>query len=380
MRITLVSLSLELGGAERVLVHLAKGLLQRGHSVSVITFAGEDTDFYQLPAGIDRVALDSPQKSLPLLPSVHRNIGRLIRLRRTTARLIKLRQVIQKIQPDIIIAFTAPINILTVLVLFNTNYPIIGSEHNSPIDTPCSQPWESLRQNNYQHLQKLVSVSHGIDDELSWLAQTKRTVIYNPFLPIEKSLDPPNYPTGVLANKKLIVAMGRLAPQKGFDLLLRAFQQVKDDFPDWQLLILGDGNLRSELEQLREDLKLSASVVFAGNISHPFPLLQNAELFVLSSRTEGFPMAVGEALACGLPVIATDCCGGVRELIRDGIDGVLVANQDITALATAMKHLMSDEKARNRLASRTVEVVERFSLDKVLDCWETLIAEVLQQH
>jgi GalNAc-alpha-(1->4)-GalNAc-alpha-(1->3)-diNAcBac-PP-undecaprenol alpha-1,4-N-acetyl-D-galactosaminyltransferase len=370
MKITLVILNLELGGAERVLVLLAQGLLQRGHSVSVITFAGDDTDFYSLSPGIDRVALNSYQKSLPLVQRILPTIKRIIRLRR----------VVKEIQPDIIISFMAPVNILTVLALSNTNYPIIGSEHVSPTKIPCSQPWESLRKITYQRLQKLVSVSHGIDDELSWLDRDQRTVIHNPFLPISKNLDLLIYPTGVRSNKKLIMAMGRLFPQKGFDLLLRAFQQIKDDFPDWQLVILGDGILLSELEQLHENLKLSESVIFAGNISDPFPLLQSAELFVLSSWTEGFPMAVGEALACGLPVIATNCCGGVRELIRDGIDGVLVANQDVTALSTAMKHLMSDEKERNRLASRTVEVVERFSLDKALDCWETLVAEVLQQR
>jgi GalNAc-alpha-(1->4)-GalNAc-alpha-(1->3)-diNAcBac-PP-undecaprenol alpha-1,4-N-acetyl-D-galactosaminyltransferase len=367
MKITLVILNLELGGAERVLVLLAQGLLQRGHAVSVITFAGDDTDFYSLPPGIDRVALNSYQKSLPLIQRIHPTITRLIGLRRA----------IKEIQPDIIICFMAPVNILTVLALFNTKYPIVGSEHTSPTIIPCSQPWESFRQATYRRLKKLVSVSHGIDDELSWLNRDKRTVIHNPFLPISKSLDLLTYPTGVRSNKKLIVAMGRLAPEKGFDLLLRAFKRIKDDFPDWQLLILGDGKLRNELEQLSENLELSESVVFVGNINNPFPLLQSAELFVLSSRTEGFPMAAGEALACGLPVIATDCSHGVRELIRDGIDGVLVPNQDITALATAMKHLMSDEKERNRLASRTVEVVERFSLDKALDCWETLIAEVL---
>jgi glycosyltransferase involved in cell wall biosynthesis len=370
MQITLIIPGLTSGGAERVLVMLAQGFLQRGHTVTVITLSGKDTDFYLLPSGSKRVALNLKQQSVTLLHGIWNTI----------VRLICLRQAVRETQPDIVISFMASMNIFTGLALFNVNYPVIGTEHCSPKKFPCGQPWEMFRRPIYRHLRKLVSVSQGVDDELNWLPKVKKAVIYNPFIPNSQVQVQLRYPNGVNPDKKWVTAMGRLIPEKGFDLLLTAFEKIKDQHPDWQLLILGEGELRDELEKLREDLGLSEQVVFTGVISNPFALLQSSKLFVLSSQTEGFPMSLGEALACGLPAIATNCSSGIQELIRNDIDGIVVPNQDVAALADAMTRLMSDEVERNRLASRAPEVLERFSLDKVLDQWETLIDEILQEQ
>jgi GalNAc-alpha-(1->4)-GalNAc-alpha-(1->3)-diNAcBac-PP-undecaprenol alpha-1,4-N-acetyl-D-galactosaminyltransferase len=369
MQITLIIPGLTSGGAERVMVLLAKGFLQRGHTVTVITLSSHDTDFYPLPLAIERVALNLRQKSPTLLHG----------LLNTFVRLIRLRQAVRKTQPDIVISFMAPMNIFTGLALFQTTYPVIGTVHSSAKIFPCSQPWELFRHPTYRGLQRIVSVSQGVDSEMTWLPKAKRTVIYNPFLPPKNFQDKIHYPNGVNPDKKWIITMGRLIPEKGFDLMLTAFQTIADRYPDWQLLILGEGKLRHDLEILREHLGLSESVVFTGAISDPFPFLKHSQLFVSSSRTEGFPMALGEALACGLPAIATNCSSGIQELMRDGIDGIVVPNQDVAELAAAMDRLMSDEVERNRLASRAPEVLERFSLDKVLDEWETLIDEILKE-
>ncbi|MDF5707613.1 MAG: glycosyltransferase family 4 protein [Nostoc sp. S4] len=370
MQLTLIIPGLTSGGAERVLVLLAQGFLQRGHTVTVITLSSKDTDFYSLPPTIERVALNLQQKSATLLHGIGNTIVRMIRLR----------QAVRETQPDIVISFMASMNIFAGLALFKTNYPLIGTEHCSPKMFPCGQSWEMFRRPTYRHLRRLVSVSQGVDDELTWLLKAKRTVIYNPFLPPQNFPDQIHYPNGVNPDKKWIMSMGRLIFEKRFDLMLTAFQKIADRYPDWQLLVLGEGELRDELENLREHLGLSEQVVFTGAISDPFPLLQHSKLFVLSSQTEGFPMSLGEALAFGLPAIATNCSSGIRELMRDGIDGIIVPNQDIAALTVAMDRLMSDEVERNRLASRAPEVLERFGLDKVLDQWEILIDEILKEQ
>lgn len=369
MHITLVVPGLTSGGAERVLVLLAQGFLQRGHAVTVVTVSGEDTDFYILPVGIARVALNLRQKS-PTLPDKVLN---------TMTRLIQLRLAIKKIQPDVVISFMAPMNIFTSIALLQTKYLKIGTEHISPNLCPCEYPWELLRHFAYRRLKKVASVSQAVNQELDCLPEEQKVVIYNPFLPIPETVDHPQLPPDVDPTKKWIVSMGRLTHQKGFDLLLKAFRVVANQHPDWQLLILGEGELRQDLENLRNHLKLSKQVVFTGAISPPFSILERSDLFVMSSRFEGFPMAHGEALVCGLPVIATNC-SGVEELIRDGIDGILVPNEDATALAAAMDRLMSNEVERKSFASHAPEVLERFGLNRVLDAWESLFDEMLKKY
>ena len=178
--------------------------------------------------------------------------------------------------------------------------------------------------------------------------------------------------------------MGRLSHAKGFDLLIEAFARIAADFPQWKLVILGDGELRTELEQQVSARGLNERVLFAGAVSEPGAFLRRARLFVMASRFEGFPLAHGEALACGLPVIATDCpsrpanngerlAGGVRELIRRSVDGVLVPCEDPSALARAMADLMADRLRREVLANHAPEVLSRFSPDRIFDDWDRLL-------
>jgi GalNAc-alpha-(1->4)-GalNAc-alpha-(1->3)-diNAcBac-PP-undecaprenol alpha-1,4-N-acetyl-D-galactosaminyltransferase len=132
------------------------------------------------------------------------------------------------------------------------------------------------------------------------------------------------------------------------------------------------------LSKMRDDLGLSGQVIFTGALNNPFAVLKQAKIFVMASRNEGFPMAHGEALACGLPVVCTNCPSGPSEMVRPGIDGILIPNQDIEALAAAMASLMSDQTQRQKLASKAPEVLERLSLDAIVSEWETLMNKLLE--
>jgi GalNAc-alpha-(1->4)-GalNAc-alpha-(1->3)-diNAcBac-PP-undecaprenol alpha-1,4-N-acetyl-D-galactosaminyltransferase len=341
---------------------LTRGFLRKGHNVTVITVYGEDSDFYALPKGAHRIALGIEGNSATVIHGLANNLQRLRILRRA----------IKSTRPDVVISHIHRTNIMTILAVGKTPLPVFVVEHNDPGMNPAGKIWETLRRRTYPRARKLVSVSHGVDKQFSWLPAEQRTVIHNPLELLDEPA--PNESTNE-TNPRVswITAMGRLTAQKGFDLLLQAFAKASPHYPNWRLMIIGEGELRGQLEQLSEKLGLAKAVSFAGLLANPLPALRNSKLFAMASRFEGFPYAALEAMACGLPVIYTDCPSGPREIIRDGVDGLLVPNGDVAALAAAMERLMSDDAERDRLAARSPEVLERFGTDKIIAQWEELL-------
>jgi glycosyltransferase involved in cell wall biosynthesis len=205
-----------------------------------------------------------------------------------------------------------------------------------------------------------------------WLLSDRVRMIPNPVVPPPASIGDA-VRNRVPSDTRMMVAMGRLERQKGFDLLLAAFSLVADDHPEWRLVILGEGPERAALEQAIRERGLADRVMLPGVSKTPEDWLRACDLFVLSSRYEGFPNALGEAMACGLPVVSFDCPVGPGEIISHGEDGLLVPAGDVSALAAAMRRLIDDPAEAARMAGRAARVVERFGEEAVAARWEELL-------
>ncbi len=179
--------------------------------------------------------------------------------------------------------------------------------------------------------------------------------------------------------ERLVVSMGRLAKLKGFDSLIRAFAEVSKEI-DCHLLIIGEGEERESLQKLIEERQLGKRVRLVGYQENPWWLMAQADVFVLASRIEGLPNAVAEALALGLPVVATDCSSGVREYLANGQYGVLVKPDDERALAAELKRVLVDEKLRQSLSAKALERAKAFDLPAIVAKYESALAFALGQQ
>ena len=174
-----------------------------------------------------------------------------------------------------------------------------------------------------------------------------------------------------------LIAVGRLEDQKGFDLLLRAYSKIVDQFPDWSLTIRGDGQKRGDIERLRDELDLQDKVRLPGITDIPGAWVDEGEIFVLSSRYESFGNVLTEAMVAGLPIVSFDCPFGPGEIITDGIDGILVPPEDPDALAEAMVTVMGNTGLRQRLGQAAQRNVRRFERGRIMRHWDELVADLV---
>jgi GalNAc-alpha-(1->4)-GalNAc-alpha-(1->3)-diNAcBac-PP-undecaprenol alpha-1,4-N-acetyl-D-galactosaminyltransferase len=362
MKITLVTASLQCGGAERVVSLLAQGFVDRGHIVHVISLSHASTDFYTMPPGVPVTSLDVLGASRNPLHALHANLDRFF----------KLRAAILQTQPDRIITHLSQTNILSILAMIGSGIPVYVTEHCDAKRSAVHNIWEKLRRWVYPWATQVVSVSEGVDRGFRYLSPQKRAVLYNPVVPQRSQGDLPHIP-GADPDRPWVVTMGRLRAQKGYDLLIPAFAKLADRYPDWQLIIMGEGCDRESLEAIRNGLGLRDRVLMPGTVRNTSAVLQQAEFFVMASRFEGFPMAHCEAMSSGLPIVSTDCESGPREIIRQNVDGLLVETGNVDAIAAGMETLMSNHMLRKQLAKRAPEILDRFGMDQIISQWETLM-------
>lgn len=351
-------------GAERVLSVLANAWAARGWDIVVFTMDAPDaTSFYPLAPSVQLRHLNLLKSSDSLTSALTNNLTRI----RT------LRSALAEARPDVLISFIDMSNIVALLASRGLGLPIIISERTDPSRRSIGRLWHTLRKLIYPFADGLVFQSQAVADWFPSRISQRGMVIPNP---VPAPPAPQESPQPVKQGPCL-VSMGRLVPVKGFDLLIEAFATIHAQVPQWSLDMWGAGPELEDLQQKARNLGIANRVRFRGVTQRPLDALRQADLFVMSSHAEGFPNALVEAMACGLPVISTRFGGAVEDIIQDGTNGILVPSGDRSALAEAMLRLMLDPAARTRLGREATRVIQRFSTERVLALWDESIRRVM---
>jgi len=394
--IVLVISHLGPGGAQRVVANAVEVLAGRGLDVHLLVFT-ERADAYPIDARAtchywlrhwlrrsgarrpldleDNGETDAPmpkaRKSGRSLKDMVRSVvptqvGSAYELVRISS---WLRNKIKQIEPDAVLSFLTQTNIMTVMATRGLDTRTVISERNDPRLQRHRPRVEYLRRLIYPRADVVTANSLGALDALSaFVPRGKLAFLPNPLLPAGGG-------KATAFAAPTVITVGRLVEQKGIDVLLKAWAKVAAALPGWRLMLVGGGPLEGDLKALAAKLKIDRSVEFAGHVSDPFPLLKGAKLFVLTSRFEGTPNALLEAMACGLPAVVSDASPGPSELIGSGEDaaGLIVPVEDADATAAAIIRLAGDENLRRQLGANAVQRVASHGADQAIDVWLHLL-------
>lgn len=365
MKLLIFIHSLSTGGAERVTVNLANLWSARGWDVTIATATGVEGDFYKLHSGVRRISLNMDMESSNPVMAIVNNCRRIFAFRKS----LKMES------PDVALAMMSTANVLLGFAGLGTGISVIGSERIYPPMLPIGRAWSWLRRMSYPLLDAVVAQTSGCAE---WLRKNTKihrvSVIPNPVVYPLANHEPQVRPEQVRndCGEHVLLAVGRLVPQKGFHRLLHAFAKLSPLFPDWQLVIIGEGDSRVEMENMVLALDVEEKVYLPGAVGNIGAWYEYSDIYVMTSLFEGFPNTLAEAMAHGLPVVSVDCETGPGDIIRHEVDGLLVPQNNQTALIDALTKLMSDPILRNRYAERSIDVRERFSLDRIARMWEDL--------
>jgi glycosyltransferase involved in cell wall biosynthesis len=408
-RLAFVIAHLGPGGAQRVAVNAANALVERGFDVHV-TILGHQPIVYRVdprivfhssspveiafsapaaePADVegDQAAapddFDAPTRRVgllatyvkpylppPVLAFGLRVAGPVFSLIWQSRRTLWLRRTIRKIEPDAVLSFLTQTNILTVLATRGLDTHTVISERNDPRLQRHRARVERLRHIVYPWADVVTANSKGALSALeSFIPKHKLAFLPNPLAPAPSE-------EAVAFVAPTVITVGRLVEQKGIDVLLAAWAKVSAALPNWRLALVGGGPLAGELKEQARKLGVDDSIDWIGHVSDPFPLLRGAKLFVMTSRFEGTPNALLEAMACGLPAVVSDASPGPCELIGTGDDasGLIVPVEDADATAEAIIRLAGDETLRRRLGLAARERARAHDADHAIDVWLRLL-------
>lgn len=351
MKLTFVTSTLHAGGAERVISLLANSFCQKGYEVEIVCI-NKHLVFYPIDEKVKVWFAEDEVKSPSILKKV-----------------LWLRNYIKNDRPDVVIAFMLEVYCVTLASLIGVSVPVISSERIDPHFFGRAKGllrWLLLRRTTH-----LVVQTVRIKDFYSAKLQSRTTIIPNPVTDKVFSLTP-------TLKQKRIITVGRLAYQKNYPMMFRAFAKVHHDFPDWQLVVYGNGPQKEEIRGVIERLGMEGHIILAGKSDHVVEEMNKSSLFVMSSDYEGMSNALLEAVCVGLPVISTDV-SGAKDLITEGVNGYIVPVGNERALTLALSSMLSSPEKMDEMGRQSKALAPRFREEQIVGQWEGLIKKVVRQ-
>jgi len=349
--------SLEAGGAERVMSLLSTDWAERGHSITIATLTSSNKPFYKLHKSIKVIPLKIASESRGTKDIIIGNYKRIV----------TIKKVISEGNPDIVISFMTRTNVLTTIAAKLAKKPIIISERNN-FYSVNSKKWRFLRSIVYPFSDALIVQTEH--DKEKYHYHSNVHVVLNPLI-LEHNHKH-------IKRQKMILAVGRLQLHKGFHQLLKAFSQL--NAKGWQVVILGEGPERSALEKLALELHIEKNVSMPGRVTDVEEYYKKASIFVLSSKSEGFPNALIEAMGYGCASVAFDCLTGPSDIIDNRKNGILIEVGNVNKLAESIQYLIDQPKKREEFAENAKKIINELNIEIISTKWFKIINEVIDKR
>ena len=344
MKIGIIIGSLGLGGAERVTVNLSEWWTERGHSVSIYTTMKKPKNEYGISNEIRRFECFDASGKFAIIK--------------------KLRKILSTDQPDIVLVMDTPMCVVAVPALLGLKIPFVVSERSAPGTTAIKTATKLLSHTLMRFADGFVFQTNDAKNYYSTAIQAKSIIIPNPLLS-------DRLPEVFLGERdKKVVAVGRLIPAKNYPLLFEAFSLFSKNHTDFRLEIYGEGVLHETLQRQIDTNYADCNITLMGASDDVLDRIKDAAIFVLSSKIEGMPNALIEAMALGIPSISTDCpSGGPKDLIVPDENGILVPNDNASALAEAMQRLADHAELSHRLGKNAVQIRQKLDINVTGQAW-----------
>lgn len=351
------------GGAEKMLVRLSGGLSSRGYTVDLVVGDRSGELVGRIPHGVNLVDLKAGRIAKSLIPLVG---------------------YLRANEPDCLLSTMNAANVVAIVAghLSGTETGLVARMPNTDFASAEVVVGRKDRlvyrilPSVYRYADRIVAISEGAKREtvayISGLDAANVTVIYNPVISdndFEMMSEPVSH-SWFDGKSDVIVAAGRLSEEKDFETLLRAYERVGSQ-RDVRLVILGEGSKRPELESLAEELEIGDTVDMPGFVDNPYKYMAHADVFAMSSVSEGFGNVLVEAMACGTTVVSTDCPHGPGEILEDGRYGLLVPVGSPSALASGLNWALDNPLAASTLEKRATDFTLEAAVDEYVDVLET---------